>query len=176
MKSFLRDLHESISDSDVDTLFVQYDKDGNGAIDFDEFVDACYNIIRSAHGVHDEQRTRELDVHEIFAKTAIETIGEDGTENEVEDLPDDICHLSPEDQQTAIKRKAFGMLTLGTSLVLIFSGKDGLMNEDSWFHCISSRYLPYDFCVCSYTYLSFPRTSRPFRSHGRLHARNRCAV
>ena len=44
-------------------------------------------------------------------------------EEEEEEMPDDIASLSPEEQEAAVKKKAFTMLALGTFLVLLFSGK-----------------------------------------------------
>jgi Ca2+/Na+ antiporter len=47
------------------------------------------------------------------------TRDEDGEEQE--DVPEEFTDLSPEEQQRAIKRRAFTMLTIGTGLVLLFS-------------------------------------------------------
>ena len=40
---------------------------------------------------------------------------------EVEEVPEDISHLSPEEQQTAIKKRAFLLLLIGTTLAVLFS-------------------------------------------------------
>jgi Ca2+/H+ antiporter len=44
---------------------------------------------------------------------------DDGEEEEV--IPEEFTSLSPDEQQSAIKRKAFAMLFVGTALVLLFS-------------------------------------------------------
>jgi Ca2+/H+ antiporter len=44
---------------------------------------------------------------------------DDGEEEEV--MPEEFTSLSPDEQQSAIKRKAFTMLLVGTALVLLFS-------------------------------------------------------
>jgi Ca2+/Na+ antiporter len=47
-------------------------------------------------------------------------VNQDNDEEE-EEMPEDIANLSPDEQQRAIKKKAFFMLAVGTSLVLLFS-------------------------------------------------------
>ena len=47
--------------------------------------------------------------------------GEDGGQEEEEEVPEDITSLPPHEQQRIIKQRAFTMLAIGTTLVLIFS-------------------------------------------------------
>jgi len=120
MGIFLRDFKENLSNDDLDDLFTKYDKDDNGIITFDEFIDACHSIIKTAC----ENRTSSVStmdqVEKNFAISAVEKASENEEEEE-EEIPDDIAHLSPQEQQTAIKKKAFTMLSVGTLLVLLFS-------------------------------------------------------
>ena len=110
-KVFLRDFHENVTENEVNTLFKKYDTDGNGNIDYDEFVAACYSIITSNHHSHSS-----MDAERHIASNVNE---ED--DDEEEEIPEDIANLSPDEQQYAIKKKAFFMLAVGTALVLLFS-------------------------------------------------------
>jgi Ca2+/Na+ antiporter len=46
---------------------------------------------------------------------------DDEEEEEELEMPEDLEHLSPEEQQSAILSRAFGMMGLGTALILVFS-------------------------------------------------------
>ena len=103
----------------MDHLFEMYDKDKNGIISFDEFVEACHNLIMQSRekGHHDEEK---MDIKKEFSKSARKTAFE--LNDEEEEVPHDLADLPPDQQQAAIKKKAFSMLALGTCLVLLFSG------------------------------------------------------
>ncbi|CAE7544125.1 unnamed protein product, partial [Symbiodinium microadriaticum] len=47
-------------------------------------------------------------------------LGEEKDEEE-EDIPEDLTHLPPDEQQRRIKKRAFGMLLGGTVLLLLFT-------------------------------------------------------
>ncbi len=55
------------------------------------------------------------------AVAALQSFGEE--DEEEESVPEDIAHLPPDEQEAAVKKKAFTMLAVGTLLVLLFSGK-----------------------------------------------------
>lgn len=111
-KVFLRDFHENVTDDEISTLFTKYDNDGSGNIDYNEFVQACYFIITSVHHTT-KSSTSEIERH------IASNLKED--DDEEDEIPEDIASLSPDEQQRAIKKKAFIMLAAGTSLVLLFS-------------------------------------------------------
>lgn len=50
-----------------------------------------------------------------------EADGEQEEEEEEAEMPEDLADLSPEEQQSAIMSRAFGMMAIGTGLILIFS-------------------------------------------------------
>lgn len=119
---FLRDFHESLNDNEVTILFRSYDKDGNDSICFDEFIDACYKIIKSA--TNPDKDLRSLDMAEQLQQSLVQQSGFIDRQvnfEEEEDVPADILSLSPEEQQKVIKRRAFSMLVVGTAIVLIFA-------------------------------------------------------
>lgn len=110
---FFRDLNEHISNKELDDLFIKYDTDRNGNISLDEFINACYDIIKAGHSSESNRSSSARSV----AAAAMESFGEE----EEEEVPEDIASLSPEKQEAAVKKKAFTMLGIGTFLVLLFS-------------------------------------------------------
>jgi Ca2+/Na+ antiporter len=121
--TFLSDFHENIEISHVDEVFAAYDEDSSGEIDFDEFIAACYTIIKQATTTGSENPNYGRQLSDTITSQIGETmLGEDGdNDEEQEEVPEDFFDLSPDEQQSAIKRRAFTMLTIGTALVLIFS-------------------------------------------------------
>jgi len=124
--SFLSDFHESISPEHLDKVFAQFDRDGSAAIDYEEFIAACYVIISSASSAepgHDAAlRSKRGTVQCATSAVADDIFAEGGGhDEEEEELPEDLTNLSPEEQQRAIKRRAFLLLLVGTALVLLFS-------------------------------------------------------
>ena len=120
----LADFHEAVPAHELDDVFNDIDKDGNGTICFDEFIVACYNIITGkfydAPVVGDTPgKNRRASVKHIVAGNMLNEGEDDGEEEE--EIPEEFTSLSPDEQQSAIKRKAFAMLFVGTALVLLFS-------------------------------------------------------
>jgi len=113
---FLRDMHEDISEDEVDTLFAIYDKDNGGTICFDEFVCICYSIVKTQRDPIPADISSEVD---IMHKGMTANIMEE--DEETEDMPEDVASLPAEKQQAALKKKAFTLLAIGTALVLLFA-------------------------------------------------------
>lgn len=106
-------------------LFARYDTDGSGLISLDEFIGLAYALIKAQDARHADgsttrgAMTRQSTVtRATLAKNALD---ETSDETEEEEVPEEFTHLSPDQQQAAIKKKAFTMLTIGTLLVLLFS-------------------------------------------------------
>eukprot|EP00540_Astrosyne_radiata_P020114 CAMPEP_0116825680 /NCGR_PEP_ID=MMETSP0418-20121206/2103_1 /TAXON_ID=1158023 /ORGANISM="Astrosyne radiata, Strain 13vi08-1A" /LENGTH=572 /DNA_ID=CAMNT_0004454221 /DNA_START=109 /DNA_END=1827 /DNA_ORIENTATION=+ len=131
VKTFFRDFHEDISDDEVATLFARYDTDGDQILSFEEFINACYVFIKE----HDKQEaSKARRSGRAMAASKADSPPEGDAENElvdnmfseehteeVEEVPEDFTELSPDEQQAAIKRRAFVMLFFGTLLVVVFS-------------------------------------------------------
>eukprot|EP00804_Cyclotella_cryptica_P028967 CCRYP_012379-RA/>CCRYP_012379-RA protein AED:0.02 eAED:0.02 QI:157/1/1/1/0/0/2/312/558 len=114
--TFLTDFHENISPAQIREVFSICDRDGSGVIDYDEFIAACYAIIKQQatnKGKQDRSTTMIVEVGDRMLN--------ESDDEEKEDVPEEFTDLSPEEQQRAIKRRAFFMLTVGTCLVLLFS-------------------------------------------------------
>ena len=106
-----KDLNEtSITAEDVNILVGQYDADGSGALSFDEFCSLALDIVKK-----DFIAPAEKAVGDVIAEDA----GEESEEEK--DVPEELAHLSPAEQQRAIKKRAFTMLAIGTIMVLVFS-------------------------------------------------------
>ena len=130
-KFFLRDFHESIQDEDVNEIYARVDKDGNGVISFDEFVDACYTLILNYKDKATPTATsaiaRDSDVESGLSNKHQQVLAngllgpDEDAQDEVEEVPEDISHLSPEAQQSALKKRALITLMIGTSLAVLFS-------------------------------------------------------
>ncbi len=137
---FLTDFHESITSEHLDSVFSQFDRDGSNTIDFHEFICACYIIITQAN--EDEHETAEVEMTGRGLETMLSTRSiktgrrgsvapeavvdsifndEGGDDEEEEEVPEDLTALSPDEQQRAIKKRAFLMLFVGTTLVVLFS-------------------------------------------------------
>ncbi|KAL3822408.1 hypothetical protein ACHAXA_007415 [Cyclostephanos tholiformis] len=116
---FLKDFHETVSPATLDDVFAVLDKDSSNSISYDEFIVACYLIIKT----NDSTRSTRSSIIELSAAahSLIHEENEDDDEEEEEHVPEDFTSLSPEEQQFAIKRRAFTMLFIGTALVLVFS-------------------------------------------------------
>jgi len=112
LRLFFRDFHENISEEEVDNLLKEADTDSDGRISFEEFIGLAYNLILSNHdGEVEPKQVREEVAGGIWREE----------EDEEEEIPEDFTSLSPEAQQTAIKKRAFTMLAIGTSIVIYFS-------------------------------------------------------
>mmetsp|Transcript_13060 Transcript_13060/g.39468 ORF Transcript_13060/g.39468 Transcript_13060/m.39468 type:complete len:557 (-) Transcript_13060:21-1691(-) len=98
-------LGEKVTPQRLTSLFKELDANESGGIELDELVQGLAKYLRtsldkSMHGPASE---------------------EDADEEEEDEVPEDISHLSPAKQQAVIKRRALFKLVLGTALVLIFS-------------------------------------------------------
>lgn len=112
---FFHDFHEMISEEESDALFARFDTDKSGYISFDEFIALAYTLIKAKEaGDSIDGSTRGQPVRESIVEGAF-------SEEEEEEVPEDFTDLPPDQQQKAIKKRAFLMLLIGTSLVILFS-------------------------------------------------------
>ena len=100
------------------------DEDSNGVISFEEFVKGVYDFVVSRKPILDDkyknisQKSPNTTDSEGFADS-MEREGKE--EEEKEEIPEDLSHLAPEEQQRRIKHRAAFMLGLGTLIVIIIS-------------------------------------------------------
>jgi Ca2+/Na+ antiporter len=118
VKTIFKDFHESLDETDMDYLFESFDTDHSGNISFDEFISLCYTLIVTRDRFQKRKgASTRADVRET---EFVNSVWNPDTEEE-EDIPEDFTDMTPEDQQSAIKLRAFTMLAIGTFLVVLFS-------------------------------------------------------
>jgi len=128
VRLFFQDFHEDISNDDMDELFNKFDTDHSGTISFDEFIGACYVFIQKHSMDSAAGKAAKKQLKQSYKQTRRDTSHEalvanmfQDNEEEEEEIPEELVDLDPDAQQRAIKRKAFTMLFIGTSLVILFS-------------------------------------------------------
>lgn len=116
---FFRDFHESINEEACYELFDRYDVDKSGYITLDEFIAIAYSLIKA----QESQQFAGLDesVRDAQQAMAQQALNNDEDGQEEEEVPEEFTNLPPDQQQTAIKRRAFVMLAIGTFMVVLFS-------------------------------------------------------
>jgi Ca2+/Na+ antiporter len=104
-------------------LFDKYDTDGSGLLSLDEFIGLAYALIKAqdSSGTVERSLSRSRQSMAVRSTLASNALGDNSEDAEEEEVPEEFTHLSPEQQQAAIKKKAFTMLAIGTFLVMLFS-------------------------------------------------------
>merc|ERR1711935_274543 len=120
IRVFLKDFHENIDEDDVTAILRKVDNNNDNLISLDEFVVLCYHLIVYKEGVSIKGNEINTTFQESVKNIVFSNDGDD-LNDEVEEMPEDFCDLSPEEQQIAIKLRAFKMLAIGTLMVLYFS-------------------------------------------------------
>mmetsp|Transcript_37711 Transcript_37711/g.87834 ORF Transcript_37711/g.87834 Transcript_37711/m.87834 type:complete len:555 (-) Transcript_37711:353-2017(-) len=140
MHYLFRDMHEDISDAQINTLFHQFDMDQDGRISFDEFVHATAYVIKKSYN-RDIQNSLSLQSIDNWKHSGSRSFS---FEEEVEEMPKDLANKRPEKQQMVIKIRALVMLISGTTLILLFSEPlVGVMDEIGKRSNIPSFYLSF---------------------------------
>jgi len=113
-------------------IFNRMDVDKNGTLDFDEFIECMLTLTRKAEeykkinefgdsSSSGSGSDKSSNADKGGGSDESGSSDEDGDDDEAEDVPEELKHLSPEEQQTRIKLKAAWMCLTGTVLVVIFS-------------------------------------------------------
>jgi len=120
IRVFLKDFHENIDEDEIDKILLKVDKNNDKNISLDEFANFCYYLILSHEGSGSDRHSM---VDNNFGTNVAADVfsGDDGDEDEVEEVPEEFSDLSPEEQQKAIMSRAFKMLAIGTLMVVYFS-------------------------------------------------------
>lgn len=113
LRLFFKDFHENIGEEEIDKLLKKADTDSDGSVSFDEFIGLAYNLILT------NDQSAKKDKAEVTEEVASGIWSSE--EDEEEEMPDDFTDLSPDEQQRAIKFRAFKMLAVGTAIVIYFS-------------------------------------------------------
>jgi len=111
IKALFVDLGENPSSDEIKQIFDEMDLDKSGAINYQEFVKGVAAYV---------MRNPKAQVRRASVMPKDEETGGE-EDDEEEEIPEDLSHLSPEEQQAAVKNRAAVMLTVGTVLVVLFS-------------------------------------------------------
>jgi Ca2+/Na+ antiporter len=118
IKAFLRDFNENISEEEILEVRRRVDSNNDDYVSFEEFITMAYHLILSSHR-RDERDDSDRYSANAQVSDGLFSSGDDGAEEE--EVPADFTDLSPEEQQKAIKWRAFKMLSIGTVMVIYFS-------------------------------------------------------
>lgn len=128
-RMILNEVKEPLTKEAQKQMFDSADADSSGFISFEEFVACMMDVLNNGtletmklkrkptqpdylHRDGMEERSKDSDADDD---------DDDDSGDEEEDVPEDLSHLAPEEQQRRIKWRAFVKMFLGSALVLIFS-------------------------------------------------------
>jgi len=122
------DLGEAPGPEEFRELWEEYDRDGDGQLNFQEFLDLVIDHAMSVlhEGHHHERRSSWRGEEGVGRKQAgpvhkVEAEAEAEEEEEEEEIPEDLKDLPWETQQSRLMRRAFYMMAEGTLLILVFA-------------------------------------------------------
>ena len=133
----LTDIGEEVTPDGAEQWMRTLDPNQSGSIEMDEFTDAMLTYIKqkarsqlaggasvnaAAAGGAPAISVLPAEFGAMPAAQA-QAAAEDGEgeDDEDDEMPEEFAHLSPDEQQRMIKRKAFGMMAFALSLILLFS-------------------------------------------------------
>eukprot|EP00923_Selenidium_pygospionis_P005428 GHVN01009126.1.p1 GENE.GHVN01009126.1~~GHVN01009126.1.p1 ORF type:complete len:347 (-),score=34.95 GHVN01009126.1:227-1267(-) len=103
------------TEKEIDLYFSLADSDGSGYIEFEEFVDMMIKYVVNM----EEEIKRSHTMMERAKSGSQHSLEEE--EDEKDEVPDDLAHLSPAQQKKRVLYRAFYLMLFGTLTVLIFS-------------------------------------------------------
>lgn len=127
LRAVFSDLGEDLSEQQLEDVFHEFDTNANGQIDYVEFVRGVAKYIDMHESIiakknHGSAQRWSASYNRQDYSSSDMVVSEDAAEaEEEEEMPEDIKHLSPDEQQRRVKMRAGWMLGLGTLLVLIIS-------------------------------------------------------
>ena len=125
----LRDIGEyNMTKDDVDVLFDTIDVDKSNSIQFDEFVRGMFEYVKNSnHLNHDKSQCAAKHDCDLTKEEMDDWLSKQSTskgaheEGDEEEMPVEFIHLSPDEQQQRVLRKAVILLTIGTLVIVLFS-------------------------------------------------------
>jgi len=106
-QQLLNSLGEKADSAQVCEMFKEYDKDKSGSLKFDEVADFLNMYLKQVITEPPKGPDTLMPAYE--------------EEDEEEEMPEDLSHLSPEEQLKRVLFRSIWMMGVGTLLVLIFS-------------------------------------------------------
>jgi HEPN domain-containing protein len=136
LKSLLAELGEYPNQHELETLMKEMDKNNNGVIEFKEFKESMHSYIKRQIE-HDAPRSKSSNVSlkvNNISKDMTDSLIEEKEEVENEDeeeVPEDLQHLSPKQQRIRLVWRVCWMLLVGVVVLVLFS--DPMVNVLSTF-------------------------------------------
>lgn len=115
IKALFADLGENPTPADIKKIFSEMDADNSGQVTYTEFVDGVAAYVTRLGAPQKRQSVT------VPSAATLEAGGHADEDDDEEEMPEDLEHLSPEEQQAAVKKRAGVMLAMGTVLVVLFS-------------------------------------------------------
>lgn len=117
------DLGERLSTTALKERFQKFDVDKDGHVDFDEFVTGVIEYLTDHSTHHKLKFIGRVDSGENrgMSPTNVDDSADAGSDDEHEEIPEDIQSLPPDQQQSAIINRAVLQMGMGTILVLLLS-------------------------------------------------------
>lgn len=122
LQNLMRDLGEKCSPDEIAVLYEKMDKNSDGLIELEEFIENMPEFIVSRAQHHVGTPPASPDAVDEARRSNPDFDAElDAEEEEEEEVPLDLKHQDPDTQIRNIMKRSFLMMTIGTVLVLIFS-------------------------------------------------------
>jgi len=117
LQALLADVGERLTHDEAKHWMHKLDPDQSGEIDQHEFIDMMLSYMK--------EKVEEISYREVSTRSreapADAADDDDDDDDEEDDMPEDIQHLTPAEQQRKIKQRAAVLCGVGTVLVVVFS-------------------------------------------------------
>jgi len=110
--SLLKDLDEHLSGEEATNLYKTTDTNHDGQVAFDEFLECLHGYLMDPEKLEAMEQRTAVDPKTIPAYQ---------DDEEEEEVPEDLAHLSPDEQRKIVIFRATWMMSLGTIVVLVVS-------------------------------------------------------
>jgi len=115
----MTDLGMNLSDRELQPVFRNFDKDGDNKVDIKEFVEGIIDYITNHDITNGYARDTQTD--EAMKVLTEDPADEGDDDDDEEEVPEDMVHLSHDEQQRQLWIRASWICGVGTILVVLFS-------------------------------------------------------
>jgi len=112
---------ENLSPEAIADIFKQFDQDGNGMVDLEEFIMGTVQYLWDQSNRSDIKAESEVVKLKNAELTNDDEEGDDDDDDEEEEMPEELAGLDPAEQQRRLLSMSLSTMFLGTALVVLFS-------------------------------------------------------
>lgn len=148
---------ENLSPEEIADIFKQFDQDGNGMVDLEEFIMGTAQYLWDQSNRSDVKAESEVVKQKQSAElnaTNDDDDCEEGGDDE-EEMPEELAGLDPAEQQRRLLSMSLSTMFLGTALVVLFSdpmtdvlGGNELLAFACGFRSFVMRWQSRNFSIC----------------------------